>query len=298
MFCRECGQKIDPDSKFCLNCGKPASGSDSGQVEPNIKSKPSKVRSFFSSRGIISAIIILVIIAFGIYGSLDSDSIDKNNEGMQSLDAGDYQAAINQFQQASQDAVTNETKITTLINLGYVYISEGQYIEAKKAFSDGLDLAEQGSFEYHLISGEIALLEDNPSLALSNFNKAYQLEPRDFQINNSLALFHLDLEEVAPQYEDYPKALEYAKAAYEYDTEKSAISKQNLAIAYYFNDNYDQTISLLSTTNLTQHPYTNYWLGLAYVANGDNFNGKYYLQRAVDAGINVPQEIYDYLNSY
>ena len=47
--------------------------------------------------------------------------------------------------------------------------------------------------------------------------------------------------------------------------EKSEIAKQNLAIAYYFNEDFDQTISLLSTSNLTQHPYASYWLGLAYL---------------------------------
>jgi tetratricopeptide (TPR) repeat protein len=102
---------------------------------------------------------------------------------------------------------------------------------------------------------------------------------------------------MAPQYENYPKALFYAKKAYEYDTEKSEIAKQNLAIAYYFNENFDQTITLLSTSNLTQHPYAAYWLGLAYLRKEDHLNAQLYLQKAINGGAEVPQEIIDYLNS-
>ncbi len=103
------------------------------------------------------------------------------------------------------------------------------------------------------------------------------------------------MEEVAPRYADYSKALLYAKKANELSP--SEISKQNLAIAYYFNDNYSETISLLSSSNFTQHPYAAYWLGLAYLASEDNVNAKTYLQMSIDNGAEVPQEIYDYLSS-
>ncbi|MBU4204980.1 hypothetical protein KKH26_02280 [Patescibacteria group bacterium] len=216
---------------------------------------------------------------------------------MKSFDSGDSQSAINQFQQAKQDAVSNENKINTLKNLAYVYIAESQNEQALSTFKEALNLAKANSFDYYLISGEIALLEYKPNSAILSFNKAYELNPNDYQINNTLALFYIDIEEIAPQYVDYPKALSFAKKAYEYDTEKSEISKQNLAIAYYFNDNFDQTISLLSSSNLTQHPYAAYWLGLAYLNKEDHINAKIYLQKAINSGVEVPQEIHDYLNS-
>ena len=39
---------------------------------------------------------------------------------------------------------------------------------------------------------------------------------------------------------DYPLALVHAEKAFKYDLEKSEIIKQNLAIAHFFNDNFDE----------------------------------------------------------
>ncbi len=299
MFCNQCGQKIDSDSQFCENCGVSISKNsplkkedvDTGTPKSSYGSK-----NPLTLRRIISGIIILGFLGFGIYASLDEEAVTKNNSALESFESGDSASAVAQLQQASQEASLNENKLNSLKNLGYVHTSEGESQEALSAFNQALALAERNSFDYFLISGEIALLEGDYALGLSNLNKAYEIIPKDFQVNNSLSLLHLDLEEVAPEYEDYPKALAYAQTAYDYDTEKSEVARQNLAVAHFFNENYNQTISLLSQSNLTQHPFMNYWLGLAYVAKGDDFNGKFYLQRAVDAGFELPQEIYDYLS--
>lgn len=298
MFCKSCGIKSENNQKFCTSCGAPFSGAGEEKKEKPRAETPlasSSHESPWSVGRIITVLIILAIVGFGIYGSLDKDSISKNNEGLTSFDSGDSQTAINQFQQASKDAITNDTKINTLKNLGYVYATEGQNDLALSTFNEAFALASEGTFDYYLISGEIALLEGKPNAAQLSYNKAYQISPNEFQINNALAMFYLDLEEIAPQYKDYKKALAYAQRAY--DLSKLEIAKQNLAIAYYFNENYNQTISLLSSSDLNQHPYAAYWLGLAYVNKEDHATAKIYLQKAVNGGAEVPQEIYDYLNS-
>jgi len=298
MFCKNCGTKSDDTKKFCTNCGNEFSSA--GKTEPSqAESTPNftkpKFESSWSAGRVIGIILVIAFIGWGIYASLDDDSISQNNDALSSFDSGNSDQAIAQFQQASQSAVTNETKINTLKNLGYVYATEGRYDEALSTFQEALKLASSGSVDYYLISGEIALLEYKPNATLLSFNKAYELSPTDFQVNNSLALFYLDLEEIAPQYTDYSKALFYAKRAYEYDIEKSEVSKQNLAIAHFFNENFDQTVSLLLTTNLNQHPYMAYWLGWAYAAKGDEINAKIYFQKALNAGIELEPEAYDYL---
>lgn len=299
MFCTNCGKKSEGSQKFCTSCGGALSVDEASKVAPNVKaSAHTSTENPWSAGRIATILIILAVVGFGIYGSLDEDSITQNNEGLASFDSGDNQTAINQLQQASQGAVTNDTKINALKNLAYVYESEGLYDDAHNAYTEALSLVSEGSFDYYLISGEIALLEGKPNAALLSYNKAYEKNPNDFQINNSLALFYIDLEDLYPQYVDYQKALSYAKRAYDFDPEKLESTKQNLAIAHFFNDNYNEAISLLSTSNLAQHPYTAFWLGLAYVSNGDDSNGRFYLQKAVDAGVDVPQEIYDYLYSY
>lgn len=297
MFCKKCGKKSEGDQKFCTSCGAPFSTSAEKGEPIFSQSSPPKPKGSPVGK-IIGIIVILIIIGLSIYGSLDEESITTNNDGLTSFDSGDSQTAINQFERAAQQASTNQTKIDVLKNLGYVHATEGQYTEALDSFKQALTLTGENTFDYYLISGEIALLEYKPNAALLSFNKAYDLKPNDFQVNNSLALFYLDLEEIAPQYSDYAKALSHAKIAYDNDVEKSEVAKQNLAIAYYFNENFAQTISLLSTTNLNQHPFIAYWLGWAYAAQGDEANAKFYFQKAVDAGVEMDQDTYDYLYSY
>jgi tetratricopeptide (TPR) repeat protein len=298
MYCNKCGKKNSEGSKFCKHCGANFDGIDTGNktehIEHSTSSKVEKKKSSIWGK-VITAIVILLIVGGGIYGSVDKVPIATNNEALTNFDTGDSASAIQKFRQAANEATTDETKIAALKNLGYVYSTEGQSTQAISAFKEALPLTTQDTFDFYLISGEIALLEGNVNDALTNYNNAYRLNPEDFQINNALALFHLDLEGVAPNYVDYSKALLYAKKANELSP--SEISKQNLAIAYYFNDNYSETISLLSTSNFTQHPYAAYWLGLAYLGNKDDVNAKTYLQMAIDNGAEVPQEVHDYLNS-
>lgn len=295
MFCKNCGKENKDGQRFCIDCGT-AFPINKAQENPTTFSAI-KTASKMNVGTIAKVLVGIAIIGWIIYANLDEGAITTNNEGLSSFDSGDSQTAITQFQQAAQDATSNDTKINTLKNLGYVYATEGQNEQALAVFREALNFTKNNNFDYYLISGEIALLEYKPNAALLSFNKAYELKPTDFQLNNSLTLFYLDLEEIAPQYSNYPKALSYAKKAYEYDIEKSAVSKHNLALAHFFNENFDQTISLLSTTNLTQHPHMAYWLGLAYLSKKDHINAKLYFRKALSAGVEMPKEIIDYLNS-
>lgn len=299
MYCNKCGKKNSEGSKFCKHCG-----ANFHDIETENKSEQmghsstsSKVDEKKSSiwGKVITAIVILLIVGGGIYGSVDKEPIATNNEALTNFDTGDSASAIQKFRQAANEAKTDEIKVAALKNLGYVYSTEGQTAQALSAFNEALPLTTKDTFDYYLISGEIALLNENVNDALINYNNAYRLNPEDFQVNNALALFHLDLEGVAPNYVDYSKALLYAKKANELSP--SEISKQNLAIAYYYNENYSETISLLSSSNFTQHPYAAYWLGLAYLGNKDDVNAKIYLQKAIDGGAELPQEVHDYLSS-
>lgn len=249
-----------------------------------------------STRKALGILILIVLIGYGIYNSLDSDARDSNNKGLSAFDSGNTQEAIDQLQQASQGAVTNDTKISTLKNLAYVYSTDGQNDKAIDTFKQALALTTQGSFDNHLISGEIYLLQGNPSSALSEYNKAYAIEPNNFQINNALALFYLNLDDSSAGYEDYAKALPFAqKAVQQTDLE---IAKQNLGIAYYFNGKYNEAINTLSGISLDKNSYTAYYIGLSYARLDDPTNAKIYLNRAIANGVKVPQEVYDYLNTY
>lgn len=296
MICKKCRNKLRADQRFCTHCGIQSPGFEYGN------------KSAYSGGGylasniswikiIIATLIIIVIVGFGIYGRIDEESTVKNNEALTNFEFGDSQSAISKLKEAFGDAVADGSKLEILKNLGYVYTSEGLYDDALATFKEALLFAKEDTFDYYLVSGEVAYLEYRPNATLLSFNKAYNLKPADFQINNSLAIFYLDLEYVSPQYMDYAKALEYAQKAYDAsDLDVKNTATQNLAIAHFFNENYDQTISLLLPQS--NDPYISYWLGWSYASKEDEVNAKFYFQRAIDGGVEVEQEVYDYLYSY
>ncbi len=297
MYCKKCGNNSDGTKRFCTNCGngfsKPENVSPTHAV-PNFSKIPRE--SSWSAGRIIAIIIVVALIGWGVYSSQDDTAIEKNNNAISNFDSGNSEQAITQFQQASNDAVTNDTKISTLKNLAYVYSTEGQNDQALNSFRQALSLASSGSVDYYLISGEIAMLEGKPNSALLAYNKAYELDPNKFQINNALALFYIDPDNVAPQYVDYKKAVQYAQRAVQLSDLQTV--KQNLGLAYYFNEDYPQAISILSSLTIDKDSNTAYILGLAYARNGDSVNAKIYLRKAIASGkVEISQEVYDYINN-
>lgn len=305
MFCKNCGTESIGSKKFCKNCGNPLFASENSESASSRPVRPPMPKEPWTKGRIIKTIIAvvfvggLIILKFGLgaINSIDSTAVDKNNAAQEAYQSGgDPNQAINQLQQASQDAITNSTKMTTKVNLAYVYSSEGKNELALATFKEALPLASEGSLDYYLISGEIALLEGKPNAALIAYNKAYEKDPNDFQINNALNLFYLDIADERPQYSDVAKALGYAIKANQ--VQPSDITKQNLAIAYHLNENYKQSIALLSSIpNVASQPYLAYWLGLSYAGDNQPTNAKYYLRIAINGGVDVPQEVYDYINN-
>lgn len=298
MFCKNCGKESDGTKKFCTNCGKELPHATKANPTPIPPHTPPVFATsrHWNWRPLIGIAIFLALIGWGAYSSLDDDAIETNNNAITNYDSGNSQQAISQFEDASKSAVSTENKINTLKNLAYVYSSEGQDDQAISTFQQALALTSEESFDYYLISGEIALLQGKPTSAQIAYNKAYQLDPNDFQINNALALFYLDMNDVATQYADVKKGLQYAQRAAQLTDLQ--IAKQNLGIAYYMNDMYPQAISTLSALTLDADGYTAYWLGLSYAGNDDSVNAKIYLRKAIAGGVDVPQEVYDYINSH
>lgn len=295
MYCKNCGTKSDGTKNFCTNCGKELSGAKAApsqaRTTPNFTK--TEFKSSWSVGRILGILFIVAIVGWGIYVSQDDAVIKKNNNALSNFDSGNSQQAINQFEEASRDAVSTENKINTLKNLAYVYSSVGQNDQSINTFNEALALTSSDSFDHYLISGEVAMLQGKPDTALLAYNKAYTKNPNDFQINNALALFYIDIEDVAPQHSDYAKAVGYAQRAVQLTDLQ--VARQNLGLAYYFNENYPQAISTFSSLTLDKDSTTAYWLGLSYARNNEPTDAKIYLRKAIANGVKVPQEVYDYL---
>jgi tetratricopeptide (TPR) repeat protein len=296
MKCENCKKQVKEGAKFCNSCGTPTVNS------ANYSSPPSDVTTDTSKnkKGLMKklgiAIVVLVMVVIGVINRLDESALYKNEDALDSFNSGDSQTAISQLEKATGQAINDENKANMLINLTYIYLSENRIQEATEALLEAQSIAKPNGFEYYLISGEIELIEFDFSSALTNFKKAYDLKPNDFQINNSLALFYLDMDETAPEYEDFPRALFHAKLSYANDPEKLVSSKETLAVANYFNNNFSEAIDMLETINLSEHPYLSYWLGLCYLSIDDPDTAITHFQSAKDAGIELPDEIIEYLD--
>jgi tetratricopeptide (TPR) repeat protein len=298
MYCKNCGHRtIDPAKTACEKCGTLFTQENSIKQEPVAEaevaagaSKAGKIRK------IIGFIFILGIIGWNIYASLDESAIDKNNDALAAYQSGDTDQAIAQFKQAVNEAVTTQTKIDTRINLTYAYISVGRVEEALAVLRDALTFTEKDSFYFHLINGEIALIEDKADLALAEYSKAYEQKPDDFQINTALTLFYIDMENMHPALVDYAKALIHAKKAYEAD-DKSVLTTKNLAAVQYFNGNYSETITLFTSVDINNEPLNQFILGMAYAQIGNDVNAKRYLRLAMEGGMELPQDIKEYVEA-
>jgi tetratricopeptide (TPR) repeat protein len=291
MFCKSCGNKLDTTKKFCTNCGTPS------PVQPPKVEVPKKpwTTGRIVKYVVVGGIILLLLSAkliFGAINAIEGDAVETNNNALSAYDSGNSSDAISQFRQAADSAVTNANKANSLINLAYVYSSEGQDAQAIATFKEAVAYTDSDSYSHHLVMGEIALLEGRSSDALTSYQKAYSLSPNEFQTNNALALFYLDLNSRHPSYEDYPKALTYALRADELSELES--TKQNLAVAYYFNEQYQTAISILTSLSIDKDSYTAYWIGLSYINLGNESSAKFYLKKAIANGVEVPQEIKDY----
>jgi tetratricopeptide (TPR) repeat protein len=301
MYCTNCGKKIIETEKFCTNCGKSTSIKDSvsNDTDKKMHSPLTSHKKFLSIPKLIGAVVFVVLIVWGIYANSQDDAArQSNDQALVNFSNGNNQLATQQLQNASKTASDSNIKLGALINLAYVYESDGKDNQALVTFKQALQIAQYGTSDYYLVSGEIALLQNDADSAYADFTKANQISPNDYQIINSLGLLYLDLDNSSKKYENYPKALSLLQSAYNLaKPDNIEIAKQNLAIAYYFNENYNQTISLLSSENFNNFPYSAYWIGLAYAQNNDQVNARFYLQKAVDLGVPVPQEVTNYINS-
>ena len=302
-FCKNCGKKADGNEKFCKACGKPlvAGEKASEKKEAPIPTyKPVKNNRWPNIVRVIIGLIIVGAIAWGAYSSSQNDTaVQTSNTAINTYNTSDTdtstQTAVQQFQSALANATDDDTRLSILKNLALAYDRQNDTTDELATLNQALNYTTSGTVDYYYVKGNIAELQNDPSDALSDFKAAYNIDSQNYQINNELGLFYLDLSNQWVSYDDLAKGLQYEKTAY--SLQVNDVSAENLAIAYYLNDNYQQTISLLLPLDINNHPTMALYLGLAYAKEKDVKDAEYYFQKAIDLGVQVPQEVNDYLNS-
>lgn len=301
MFCQKCKKDSSSSQEVCVLCGTPYKQTQKF-TQPGVEASKSHLGTFKEKRkkgkfGVIRTIGVIGLILFSIYTGVVDQGVDTNNETLENYETSESQTAINKLNNAVDEAATDENKINTLNNLAYIQINEGQYQEALELFQKALTYTTENSFDYYLINGEIALINNQPDLAKSNYLKANELRPNDFSSNNALNLFYLDLNDQATEYTDYSKALNHAIIANQNADEYTYITaSQNLGIAYYFNDQYYKAIEEFQKTDLENDPIIAYWLGWSYVLIDNYEEASNHFQLALDGGIELDTAAYEYLS--
>jgi tetratricopeptide (TPR) repeat protein len=297
MNCQKCNKEITSESKFCKYCG--AKNEQIPTTQPlntsnAINNKTNKKSFDFRILGWVIFIIFIIIGAY--YGSADDKAKENNQKALNILETSENkQDAITSLTEASQTISDTDDKITIIKNLAYAYIADNQKDNAISKFNEALALCEKYSFDYFLISGEIASLSGRLGDALAYYNKAHDIESENGQINTALCLFYSGNDDPNEIYVDYNKAVPFCQKAYEVNSD-SEIAKENLALCYIYLKEFNKAISLLRTTSLDKKAINNYYLGLAYLGINDKVNAKIYFGKAISMGAEVEPEIYNFIN--
>ena len=132
MFCRKCGKEAVEKESYCTACGNSLSISSS-TTSHTTDYVPQQVPKEAWSAGRVIKTLLLIAVVGGIIilklvYAVDNTAVDSNNSALEAYESGESQQAAAQFQSASQNAVTNSTKVATLINLGYAYLSDEKII--------------------------------------------------------------------------------------------------------------------------------------------------------------------------
>jgi tetratricopeptide (TPR) repeat protein len=297
MYCEHCGAKSDGTSKFCTNCGKPLVSEKKQKAPPNanaVKRSPKQIAKY------AGGVVIVGLIIWGSISSSKNDTaVQTSNAALNTITSSDTDSAdqqgIQQLKDAYSNATDDATKLTILKNLAIVYEADNDNDDALTTYQKALQYASSGTSDYYLISSDIAQLQNDPNTAQTDLLQANNLNPNNYQILTDMGLFYLDLDNTWTTYDDIAKGLQDLKQAH--DLEQNDISSENLAIAYNLNNDYDQSIALLLPLDLTAHPSASLYLGLDYYGKNDDKDATFYFQKAVDAGVQVPQDVTNYLNN-
>jgi len=292
MQCKNCGADMSFFKRVCEDCG----------AEREADTPAENQNRSIKLKWIIYGIIIIASIYGGISDFLDKDAIDINNSTLsEQYNQESEESAISGFQEALNEAHSNEAKLLTSVNLGYAYAADSQFDMAQKTFKEALQYTKSNSSDEQLILGEIALYQNNPTEAEKYYLKANELLPNDYQILSSLATFYLNTENFSKDFFDPEKSIVYAKNAYNVvknNQDENIIKStvETLAIGYYLESQYEETIKVLSESNHTNDPENAYIVGMSYLLNGQSEIGQPYLETAVRQGDMTNEELDEYLN--
>jgi tetratricopeptide (TPR) repeat protein len=198
-----------------------------------------------------------------------SDAVIK--KGVVLVDQENYQQAVDYFRSLLTSDIDDESKAVIYRNISIAYQSLGKLdlakIYAKKSYLNAPD----DSFEYYLNKADYELLSFHVSEALTNLNKAKELDSKRFEIyNRYCSIYSGEYGEVF-----FDPELAEKNALIACKIKPGRILKEQLGAIYFQNEKYTNSARIFNEL-VKRYPETkkySFYYGQALYFNGDEYRG-------------------------
>ncbi|MBI1307684.1 MAG: tetratricopeptide repeat protein [Bacteroidetes bacterium] len=183
--------------------------------------------------------ILIAMVALASCSQINrySNTIDKNSEGINYMNQNLYEKAISSFREALALHLNDKEVLNTIYrNMSIAFYQTDQLDSAVKYSFKAASLYPKDSYEYLVNQADALTMSDKVDEALVMLHQAYELNPKDIAVNNSLGLIYLG--ESGDEYYDPDQALEYNLNAY--NINKDRATEGVLALNYFELDNYEK----------------------------------------------------------
>jgi tetratricopeptide (TPR) repeat protein len=169
-----------------------------------------------------------------------TDPIQINQEGIEFMNAGKYNLALDKFLKAVKSpALSKDSKGTIYRNIALTYIELDKKDSAVHFCTLAAKCYKKNSYDYLVNSAEVDILTGNVSNALARLLKAVKMNPDEMAVNNSLGLIYLgDYDETLA---DLDKAIIYNSKAFEISGGR--VTEEVLGRTYYKMEDYEKAES-------------------------------------------------------
>jgi tetratricopeptide (TPR) repeat protein len=167
----------------------------------------------------------------------ENDAVDVNQEGIELINAGKHQEALEAFLKAIKNPkLTKKSKGTIYRNIAITYDKIGKKDSAIHYSTLAAKCFKKNSSDYLVNAADVDLLRGKTAPALAKLLKAINLDPDEMTVNNTLGLIYLG--EYDNAFTDLDQALIYNSKAFEISG--SRVIEEVLARNYYRMENYEK----------------------------------------------------------
>ncbi len=166
-------------------------------------------------------IYLLTLVTFVSCGEIkrEVDAINKNDEGLEHLDKGEYQLAISSFKEAIKDnKLSNNTKAQILRNIAQTYYEMMENDSSLHYSELAAKCYPKDSYEYLVNFADVKLMEGDVNTAINMLERAVKKKPNQLAANNSLGIIYLG--DYGIEYLNPEKALPYNLKAFEINNDR------------------------------------------------------------------------------